>query len=161
MTHLPERLKVTRSQLRQVAEILGLPMQTTELHLGTDGGHALVARTDDTKGPSADGEYLVCDTVFVDVEAEPPPSFEELHTLATDTACRSCGAPVVWRLTPSGKRMPVDPVPTGDGTVVIDGAKAIALSADALADLDAWEPRYTSHFATCPQADAWRKDGAK
>lgn len=45
--------------------------------------------------------------------------------------CRSCGEPIIWCVTESGKRMPVD-VPTDD------------------------EPT-TSHYATCPDADRWRK----
>lgn len=45
--------------------------------------------------------------------------------------CRSCGAPILWCVTEKGKKMPVD-VPTDD------------------------EPT-TSHFATCPNAEAWRK----
>lgn len=42
-------------------------------------------------------------------------------------ACRSCGAKVVWIQLPTGSRMPVN--------------------------LDSRE----SHFATCPQADQWRR----
>jgi hypothetical protein len=41
--------------------------------------------------------------------------------------CRSCGAPVEWRLTPAGKRCPYDA-----GTE-------------------------TSHFQTCPDAKRWTK----
>lgn len=47
---------------------------------------------------------------------------------APHVACRSCGAPAVWIVTAKGKRMPVN-ADTGE-----------------------------SHFATCPQAGAWRKD---
>lgn len=46
--------------------------------------------------------------------------------------CRSCGEPVIWCLTGKGKRMPVDE-PEDDG-----------------------RPTF-SHFATCPQAEDWRK----
>lgn len=45
--------------------------------------------------------------------------------------CRSCGAPILWCVTARGKKMPVD-VPADD------------------------EPT-TSHFATCPNAQEWRK----
>lgn len=45
--------------------------------------------------------------------------------------CRSCGDPVLWCTTAKGKKMPVD-IPEGD------------------------EPT-TSHFATCPDGDKWRK----
>lgn len=45
--------------------------------------------------------------------------------------CRSCHAPILWCVTARGKKMPVDP-PTDD------------------------EPT-TSHFATCPEANQWRR----
>lgn len=41
--------------------------------------------------------------------------------------CRSCGAEILWIVTSAGKRAPMN----------LDGT--------------------TSHFATCPQADRWRK----
>lgn len=47
--------------------------------------------------------------------------------------CRSCQAPIVWRKTPGGKYQPMD------------------------FDLLTGKPTDVSHFATCPQADAWRK----
>ena len=47
--------------------------------------------------------------------------------------CRSCGADVIWIITEAGKRMPVDAAPG-----LIPG-------------------EHTSHFATCPQANDWRK----
>jgi len=49
----------------------------------------------------------------------------EGYTYTNTATCRSCAAPVAWAMTPTGRRMPLDP----------DGK---------------------SHFATCPQADAWR-----
>ncbi len=45
--------------------------------------------------------------------------------------CKSCGAPILWCVTAKGKKMPVD-VPTDDTPT-------------------------TSHFATCPDANTWRK----
>ncbi len=45
--------------------------------------------------------------------------------------CKSCGATINWCVTDKGKKMPVD-VPEGS------------------------EPT-TSHFATCPDANTWRK----
>lgn len=55
------------------------------------------------------------------------------------TACRSCGREVVWLATATGRRMPVN--------------------ADTVKEDDAvFDPKaHTSHFADCPQADAWRK----
>ncbi len=46
-------------------------------------------------------------------------------------ACKSCGEPIIWCITRKGKKMPVD-VPDDDGPT-------------------------TSHFATCKDADKWRK----
>jgi len=78
--------------------------------------------------------------------------------------CRSCGADVLWAQWASGKRMPVDsepdmrPPPRG-GALVLTHRK----SADVLLVVK-FEPaihgssrnRYTSHFATCPNADEHR-----
>lgn len=62
--------------------------------------------------------------------------------------CRSCKAPIVWAKTKNEKWAPFDAKPerrfilhTGD-----DGI----LHADA-------QPTYESHYATCPDAVAWRK----
>jgi hypothetical protein len=58
-----------------------------------------------------------------------------------EVPCRSCGKPVVWFRTAKGKRMPVD--------------AATTKPTDAEHQLDL--KRHTSHFATCPQAEGWRK----
>ena len=99
--------------------------------------------------------------VWTGEAADPEPTFAARHMLATgQSRCRSCAAPIAWRVSPAGKRLPLDPEPTESGNVVVDGTTARALSADALADLDVWTPRYTSHFATCPDANIWRTEGA-
>lgn len=45
------------------------------------------------------------------------------------SACRSCGARVVWTVTENGKRMPVDEAPSADGRFVLelDGATVRAV----------------------------------
>jgi hypothetical protein len=53
-------------------------------------------------------------------------------TADNEAECRSCGAPILWCITRSGKKMPCD-----------------------LMDED--ETSTTSHFATCPNAGHWRK----
>ncbi len=62
--------------------------------------------------------------------------------------CRSCGAPIFWAITPSGKRIPLDAEPVEQrGLFVFDNGYA--------------KPPpvvYQSHFATCPDADSWRKE---
>lgn len=73
--------------------------------------------------------------------------------------CRSCGAKVFFaKHVLTGKRMIIDSEPSGDGNIVIepDGkARVIAgrLEHAMYADRD----RFTTHFATCPNAKQWRK----
>ena len=70
-------------------------------------------------------------------------------------ACKSCGAPITWaEHHKTGKRMPMQ-IDENGGWVLISSlaylADARLLDADDLAG-----PRYSSHFATCPQAASWR-----
>ena len=55
------------------------------------------------------------------------------------STCKSCGEPIRWLLTPRGKYMPADASSTED--------------TDKEFDVN----RHTSHFATCGQADFWRR----
>jgi hypothetical protein len=57
------------------------------------------------------------------------------------TRCRSCDALIVWFTTAAGKKMPVD--------------EATTQPTDAEHQLDL--TRHKSHFATCSEADKWRK----
>lgn len=81
--------------------------------------------------------------------------------------CSSCGAEVVWVKTRTGKKMPVDALATPDGNVVITRLedsgelRGVVLTVEEMAS-NAWAGRrHTSHFATCPQADAHRKQRGK
>lgn len=65
--------------------------------------------------------------------------------------CRTCDAPVLWVSTPTGKAMPLDLEPDPEGRFVVEGGVAYPVG------LFSEGPRYTSHFATCPQADEHRK----
>lgn len=86
------------------------------------------------------GHFLTCDgNVNICIPCKVRKQLEESimeegqskHGKVTDWAkCRSCAAAIWWVLTPKGKRMPVNPA-TDD-----------------------------SHFATCPQANNWRKEKA-
>jgi len=69
--------------------------------------------------------------------------------------CRSCHAPVRHVvMATSGKTMPIDVEPVSDGNVVVDEAGAArVLGKDEAHD----GPRFKSHFASCPQAGAWRR----
>lgn len=77
--------------------------------------------------------------------------------------CRSCHAPILWARTERERRIPLDPAPyTGPaagGLFVLrdqasaEGPLAVAVTAAAYDD----EPRYVSHFSTCPHADEHRR----
>lgn len=77
--------------------------------------------------------------------------------------CKSCQARVVWVITTRGKAMPIDAdqVPTGNirltGRTRADryGRSAPEVEyteASSLFTEEVDEPRYVSHFATCPNA---------
>lgn len=69
-------------------------------------------------------------------------------------ACKSCEAPITWARTESGKAMPLDEKPVAGGTFVYVGGVARRATPD---DDQLHRERYTSHFATCPDAAAHRK----
>lgn len=66
------------------------------------------------------------------------------------TKCRSCGAAVRW----VGKAI-LDASPVEGGNIEIVGT-TVRYASKERPLFDAG-PRYVSHFATCPQAKAWRK----
>jgi hypothetical protein len=67
------------------------------------------------------------------------------------STCRSCGAEIIWAETITGSRIPVD---------ATMGATVFTLRPGAMSGMPpvfvAVKP-YTSHFATCPNADEHRK----
>lgn len=74
--------------------------------------------------------------------------------------CRSCGASIIWLPTESGKKMPCDakPIPytedpAGNLTLVTSDGRVVRAKADATSDFVG----YVSHFATCPDANKWRR----
>jgi hypothetical protein len=75
--------------------------------------------------------------------------------------CRSCGAAIRWATTASGKRMPLDRDPVDDGNLalIIDvGLDVVAVPvAPRQALLDDDGRRFVSHYATCPDAEQWRR----
>ena len=77
------------------------------------------------------------------------------------SACRSCGAPIIWVETERERKMPIDRMPTEDGNVEIIGMKAgvqiVKVHRNANTPALFAERRYTSHFVTCPNADEWRQ----
>ena len=79
------------------------------------------------------------------------------------TKCRSCGADIIWTITKTGRKMPCNAEPiffdlanmNDEGTktfVKDDGTIAIGIE-----NPGGQEVGYISHFATCPEADKWRK----
>jgi hypothetical protein len=78
------------------------------------------------------------------------------------SACRSCGARIVWAETISGRRMPVDADPAPDGNLVLayssPGAAPMAVVVTPSQPMLDDPPRYLSHFVTCPNAEHHRKD---
>lgn len=73
------------------------------------------------------------------------------------SACKSCKAVIYWVMTESGKSMPVDP-PNPDGNVKVwrdpdDGRLRSGMNPPDGVRVN----RTTSHYATCPDADTWRK----
>lgn len=71
------------------------------------------------------------------------------------SACRSCGAQIIWARTERGKAMPVDAQSTPDGNLVLTEEP----TGELIARVDArpMRQRYTSHFQTCPNADSHRR----
>lgn len=58
--------------------------------------------------------------------------------------------------------MPVDPDPVPDGNIVIRDNKAVVVGNDLLGpQADDGEPRYKSHFETCPKASQFRRTKRK
>jgi hypothetical protein len=66
------------------------------------------------------------------------------------SACRSCGAAIVWATTENGKPIPLDREPIR-GLFHLDRRPGETFA------IGAAPPAYVSHFATCPNADAHRK----
>ena len=69
-------------------------------------------------------------------------------------ACRSCQAPIFWAMTETGKSMPIDRDPNPEGNLVLDENNIASVVAPTEGK---GQTRYTSHFATCPDAGQHRK----
>jgi hypothetical protein len=65
------------------------------------------------------------------------------------SACRSCGAPVEWAETSRGTRMPFDPP-----IITVPALMPVFIDGRILEDVD---PATVSHFASCPDAQDWRR----
>lgn len=75
--------------------------------------------------------------------------------------CKSCGAEIIWLVMESGKKMPCDAqkIPCREN---VNGKYILVLPSGKLIradiDLDSDVYGYTSHFATCPAANDFRKE---
>lgn len=73
--------------------------------------------------------------------------------------CRSCKAPIIWCLTSSGKKMPVDADPSEAGTFYLEGDDVQPVARHVRGFEGPIHERgelHTSHFATCPQAEQFK-----
>lgn len=77
--------------------------------------------------------------------------------------CKSCGASVIWAVTPAAKPMPVDAEPVKDGNVQLehrgDDMTPLARVLPVAKQFGKAGQLRKSHFATCPQAGKWRRRG--
>ncbi len=64
--------------------------------------------------------------------------------------CRSCGVSIVWAKSASGRAVPLDAVSPSEGNIRVgkDGITTIGKVGSG---------PYRAHFATCPQAEMWRR----
>lgn len=78
--------------------------------------------------------------------------------------CSSCKAPIRWTVTEHGKAMPVDFAPVRGGNIVLrdEGNRTVAVYTAPLFETAEQKarPHYVSHFATCPQANAHRRNAS-
>jgi hypothetical protein len=80
------------------------------------------------------------------------------------SACRSCGAPLLWGLTLKFKSIPLNAQPDINGNVVMLGEPgernpivSVFRSADQARRAHPDRDRYMPHHATCPQGKEWRR----
>lgn len=78
--------------------------------------------------------------------------------------CGTCKAQVVWALTPTGAKAPIDREPAETGNVLLLAPTgfgqplAVTLSQDGLEHARAQAvPLRLSHWATCPDKQEWRE----
>jgi hypothetical protein len=77
------------------------------------------------------------------------------------SVCKSpnCGAEIYWAvIDTSRKTIPLDVTPTKDGNIIFrDGFAHVVTMFDQVGEHEA---RFTSHFATCPDAKRWQQKGS-
>lgn len=73
------------------------------------------------------------------------------------TTCSTCGAPIFWRRTAAGKRMPIDADPAAGGNIILDADGVTCSVQPGLFAQAEGKPRYQSHFVTCPDSAQHRR----
>ncbi len=75
--------------------------------------------------------------------------------------CKACGTEILWVETDARKPMPLNPEPSPAGTIRLWGERSEKATVLAALELSAArnhaEPLFVSHFATCPEADSFRR----
>ena len=69
-----------------------------------------------------------------------------------------CAAPIVWALTEGGRRIPLNPDPHPDGTVILtdhDGRTRARILTGP--ELPAQQTAWQAHWATCPASSTFRR----
>lgn len=93
-------------------------------------------------------------------------SGRETKPVTEPSKCKSCGADILWAVWTSGKHMPVDAVPDmrlppkgGNLVLALRGGEFGELLVEkyVMATHGFKRNRYTSHFASCPNADEHRR----
>ena len=76
-----------------------------------------------------------------------------------ETVCKSCAAPIYFAIVDkTRKRIPIDVTPVTNGNIIfVDGFAHYVTMFDQVGEHD---PLFISHFATCKDADKWRKKGS-
>lgn len=79
--------------------------------------------------------------------------------MTAESVCRACGAPIIWAITPRGKRMPVDREPLEEGREVAKQVirwRLVPFNGSLHATKGKWgevaSDLHLSHFNTCPKA---------
>lgn len=74
-------------------------------------------------------------------------------------SCSSCHKPIIWAVTTRAKAMPINAEPETDGNIALDFRPGMDPLARVLNTTQQFGRKNLrkSHFATCPQADKWRK----
>jgi DNA polymerase III subunit epsilon len=85
---------------------------------------------------------------------------EFVASAPTNSACASCGAAVIWTITETGQRAPIDAEPHEAGTIFISPGSppvsSVLTGSTLIAAISDKAKLHRSHFATCPNAAAHR-----